>query len=254
MRPPLRFFPAQAGGSRYIGHRHSSIAVTFALPAESSEFLRRLGNKSRADRNGITIVRGTIDHRLIEVLHTGVGESICRQRIGRFLENQQFDFLISAGFAGSLNDELQVNDLLVAKNFSTVGINRAQSLPNASIHAVNMLTAPALIDSSEERKRVARESGASAVDMETEFIARACAAHDVPLLALRVITDTPTQAFPAPPSVLFDIQQQRTQIAVVAGFFLAHPGRIPGLLQFARRIARARTILTNALVGLIKKL
>ena len=152
------------------------IAVTFALPAESSEFLRRLGNKSRANRNGISIVHGTIGHRSVEVIHTGVGENICRQRIGRFLENQQFDFLISAGFAGSLNHELQVNDLLVAKNFSTVDLKHA-SLSNVSIYAANMLTVPALIDSSEERERIARESGASAVDMETEFIARACATH-----------------------------------------------------------------------------
>jgi nucleoside phosphorylase len=230
------------------------IAVTFALPAESSEFLRRLGNKSRADRNGISIVRGTIDHRSIEVIHTGVGENICTQRIGRFLENQQFDFLISAGFAGSLNRELQVNDLLVAKNFSTVDLKHAQSLPNVSIHAANMLTAPALIDSGEERERIARESGASAVDMETESIARACAAHGIPLLALRVITDTPTQPFPAPPNVLFDIQQQRTRIAVLAKFFLGHPTRIPDLVQFARRIARARRILTNALVEIIRNI
>ena len=164
------------------------IAVTFALPAESSEFLRRLGNKSRANRNGIRIVHGTIGHRSIEVIHTGVGENICRQRIGRFLENQQFDFLISAGFAGSLNHELQVNDLLVAKNFSTVDLKHA-SLSNVSIYAANMLTVSALIDSGEERERIAHESGAAAVDMETEFIARACATHGIPLLALRVHGD-----------------------------------------------------------------
>src|SRR5215475_7189733 len=97
-------------------------AVTFALSAESSEFLARLGNKSRANRNGISILCGTIGHRSVEVLHTGVGERICRERIGKFLENQQFDLLISAGFAGSLNHELEVNDLLFAKNFSTVDL------------------------------------------------------------------------------------------------------------------------------------
>jgi nucleoside phosphorylase len=231
------------------------IAVTFALSAESSEFLRRLGNKSRADRNGISIVRGTIDHRSIEVIHTGVGENVCKQRIGKVLENQQFDFLISAGFAGSLNHELQVNDLLVAKNFSTVDLKHGQSsLPNVSIHAADMLTMPAMIDSGEERERIARESGASAVEMETEFIARACAAHGIPLLALRVITDTPTQPFPAPPSVLFDIQQQRTHIGVLAKFFLAHPSRIPGLVQFARRISRARKTLSDALVQIMREL
>jgi nucleoside phosphorylase len=229
------------------------IAITFALPTESSEFLRRLGNKSRANRNGIRIVRGTIGHRSIEVIHTGVGKNICRQRIGKFLENQQFDSLISAGFAGSVNHELQVNDLLVAKNFSTVDLKHA-SLSNVSIYAANMLTVPALIDSGEERERIAQESGASAVDMETEFIARACGARHIPLLALRVITDTPTQPFPAPPRVLFDIQRQRAPIAALAGFFLVHPRRVPGLVQFAKRIARARKILSNALIRIVPDL
>ena len=233
----------------------TTIAVTFALPAESSEFLALLRDKSRADRNGISIVRGTIADRSIEVLHTGVGENLCRQRIGVLLDNQQFDFLISAGFAGSLNDEVQVNDVLVAKNFSTVDLKHAQSLlSNMSINTVNMLTVPAMIDSSEERQKMARKSGASAVDMETEFIARACAAHGIPLLALRVITDTPTQPFPAPANVLFDIQQQRTDMATLAKFFLAHPSRVPGLIQFARRITRARTILANALIDLMRNL
>jgi len=90
--------------------------------------------------------------------------------------------------------------------------------------------------------------------METEFIARACVSHGIPLLALRVITDTPTQPFPAPPSVLFDIQRQRTQIAVLARFFLAHPRGMPGLVQFARRISRARKTLSNALVRIVRDL
>ena len=93
------------------------IAVAFALPAESSEFLRRLQTKSRADRNDITTIRGKIGDREVEVLHTGVGEKVCRRQLGKFLETQQFDFLISAGFAGALNDELQVGELLLAKNF-----------------------------------------------------------------------------------------------------------------------------------------
>ena len=231
------------------------IAVTFALPAESSEFLRRLGNKTRADRGGLRIVQGTIDHRSVEVLHTGVGENICKQRIAQFLENQQFDFLISTGFAGSLNQELQVNDLLLAKNFLTLDSKQAQSsLSNVSIYAANMLTVPMMIDSREERERIARESGVSAIDMETEFIARACADRTIPLLALRVITDTPTQPFPAPSSVLFDVRQQRTHIVPFAKFFATNPKRIPSLVQFARRIARARTILTNAIVEITRRI
>jgi len=233
----------------------TTIAVTFALPAESSEFLRRVRDKSARDRNGVRTIRGKIDNRSIEVLHTGVGEKICRERIGKFLVKQQFDFLISAGFAGSLNHHLQVNDVLVAKNFSTVDLKKTQSsLSNVSIKATNMLTVPALIDSSEERERIARESGASAVDMETEFIARACTVHGIPLLALRVITDTPTQPFPVPPSALFDIQQQRTHIAALAKFFLLNPSRLANLIRFASRIAGTRTTLANVLVEIVRNL
>ncbi|HZR04563.1 MAG TPA: hypothetical protein VFA61_01890 [Candidatus Udaeobacter sp.] len=231
------------------------IAVTFALPAESREFLRSLSNKSRADRNGVPIIRGDIDHRAIEVLHTGVGGKVCGQRIEKFLREQQFDCLISAGFAGALTHDLRVGDLLLARNFSTVDLGeRWSSLSNLPIHLADMLTAPALIDSGEERMKLAHESGAAAVDMETEFIARACAKLGIPLLSLRVISDTPRELFPAPANVLFDIDRQQTRMLKLATHLLAHPSRVPQLVQFARRIAHARQTLAGALVTVLKSL
>jgi len=230
------------------------IAATFALPAESSEFLRRLDNKLCTGRNAIRIIRGTLDDREIEVLHTGVGEKVCRERVEKFLKNQQFEFLISAGFAGALNDQLHPGDLLLARNFSTVDLTERQSFSSLPIHQADLLTLPALIDSSKERNEIARSTGAAAVDMETEFIARACAERGIPLLSLRVITDTPREPFPAPPKVLFDIERQRTHLPKLARFLLAHPNKIPRLIEFARRIARARKILANALVEIVKKL
>jgi nucleoside phosphorylase len=231
------------------------IAVTFALPAESSEFLRRLRDRTRAERNDVRIVRGKMDDRMIEVLHTGVGEKVCRQRVQKFLQDQQFELLISTGFAGALNDELQVGDLLLAKNFSTVDLNERRSFFSSfPIRAADLLTLPALIDSSHERNEIARSTGAAAVDMETEFIARACAERGVPLLSLRVITDTSRKPFPAPPQVLFDIAKQRTDLVKLAAFFLTHPNRFSRLVQFARGIAHARKTLANALVIVVREL
>ena len=225
------------------------IAVTFALPAESKEFLRCLSNKSQIDRNDIRVIRGKIDDRTIEVVHTGVGAKMCHQRMGKFLQDQQFDCLISAGFAGALNDQLQVGDLLLAENFSTVDPSeKHSSLSSLPLHIADLLTVPALIDSSEERNNIAHTSSAAAVDMETEFIARACAEHGIPLLSFRVISDTPREHFPIPTKVLFDIERQGTHIVKLAMFLLAHPNRVPRLIKFARSIAQARKILANALV------
>jgi nucleoside phosphorylase len=237
------------------------IAVTFALPAESAEFLRCLTNKTRIEHNGVGIIRGDIDHRRIEVLHTGVGESVCRQRMAKFLsatgrirrgeQDQPFDYLISAGFAGALNDQLQPGDLLLAKNFSTIRPQEQFFLSSLPIHITDLLTVPALIHSREERNKIALASGAAAVDMETEFIARACAARGIPLLSLRVISDTPRNLFPAPANVLFDIERQQTRMLKLATYLLAHPSRVPRLVQFAGRIAHARRVLGDALVKVV---
>jgi nucleoside phosphorylase len=164
------------------------IAITFGLPAESAEFLHCLRDKTHADRNGIRTIRGKIDDRVVEVLHTGVGEKVCRQRMAKFLSaterircaehDQHFDYLISAGFAGALNDRLQVGDLLLARNFSTLwSAENRSSLSSLPIHIGDLLTVPAVINSGEDRNKLALTSGAVAVDMETEFIARACAAQ-----------------------------------------------------------------------------
>jgi adenosylhomocysteine nucleosidase len=226
------------------------IAVTFALPAESSGFLNRLHNRTRSDRNGAATIRGKIGNRAIEIFHTGVGEKVCRQRMARLLQDRQLDCLISAGFAGALTDQLDIGDLLLAQNFSTVELGKARSLLiNLPIHVANLLTVPSMIDSNEERNKIARATGAAAVDMETEFIARACAEHGVPLLSLRAISDTPRQRFPAPAHVLFNIERQRTSVVRLVLYLLRHPTRLRGLIRFISQITRARESLTKALVA-----
>ena len=63
------------------------------------------------------VVRGTINHRSVEVVHTGVGENTCRERIEKFLEDAQFDILDQHWICGLAQQRTAVNDLLVAQNF-----------------------------------------------------------------------------------------------------------------------------------------
>ena len=231
------------------------IAITFALPAESSGFVGLLQNKSKRRNKGITTIVGTVDDHLVEIFHTGVGEKICRQRMARFLQDRQLDCLISAGFAGALDDQLGVGELLLARNLSTADLSGTLDfLTNLSIHVANLLTVPSMIDSREERNRIAQTTGAVAVDMETEFIARACAEHGVPLLSLRVISDTPCQPLPAPPSMLFDLDEQQTNFGRLVFYVAKHPPAIWRLISFARQIGIARKRLSHAIIALVREL
>lgn len=225
------------------------IAITFALPVESSRFVSRLADKKRVACADTQIIEGKLNNRSVAVFHTGVGEKACRLRIPQFLQDRQFNLLISAGFAGALIDGLRVGDLLLAQNFLTANIGRAQAIfSHFNVRTGDLLTVSRILDSSQERTRAAQQSGALAIDMETECIARACAEHALPLLSLRVISDTPARPLPAPPEVLFDLAYQRTRRGRLAAHLITHPPALLRLMRFARQIRKARKILTNALV------
>ncbi len=232
----------------------STIALTFALPAESSDFVRLLATPAKSVRGGIESIHGQVHGRSVAVFHTGVGQKSCRARIEKVLRQQQFKYLISTGFAGALDPELRVGDLLLSENFSSPELLRSPHLDfkNDRLFVGKLATVPAVIDSKSDRERWAAESGAAAVDMETEFVAAACATHGIPLLSLRAISDTPGEPFPAPPGVLFDLEKQKTNFGRLALHLVTHPAALTRLNAFRRRIALARQSLTSALDQLLR--
>jgi hypothetical protein len=90
--------------------------------------------------------------------------------------------------------------------------------------------------------------------METEQIASACATRKIPLLSLRAISDSTAAPFPAPASVLFDLERQRTRFRRLAPYLLTRPHAVVRLARFARQIAAARTELAIGLKELIEDL
>jgi adenosylhomocysteine nucleosidase len=119
---------------------------------------------------------------------------------------------------------------------------------------VKLFTASTIVDSIEERNKIARQSGAAAVDMETGAIANVCNAHGVALLSLRAISDSPAEPFPAPVSVLFDVEHQRMSFGRLLAYILRDPGCGWRLVRFGKQIARVRTSLTNAIVAVVREL
>jgi len=229
------------------------IAITFALPVESSRFIRSLRERQRVACSETQIVHGRIDGHAVVVFHTGVGEEICRRRMREFLQDRQFRLLISAGFAGALTHELDVGRVLLARNFSTVKLESARAaLSELRPLTSELATVSHILDSGADRTRTAQQTGAVAADMEADFIARACAEHAIPVLTLRVISDTPARPLPAPPDVLFDLAEQKTKLSRIGVHLAKHPMTFPRLLFFAQQANRARCALTAALGTLLR--
>jgi adenosylhomocysteine nucleosidase len=225
------------------------IAITFALPAESSDFIRRLENVGQNSREGVESFRGQLHGRGVAVIHTGVGRKTCRERMEVLLRRENFECLISAGFAGALEKDLRVGHLLVSENFSSRELLSSSKLDLAdgTTFLGKLLTVPRMVESAADREGLNRKYGAAAVDMETEVIAELCTAHNLPMLSIRAISDTASEPFPAPANVLFDIAKQRTDFVRLCAYLISDPSAFGRLNGFRKRVTVASKALADAL-------
>ena len=232
------------------------IAITFALPAESSDFLRRLEQAGQNSREGVESFRGQLHGKNLAIVHTGVGRRACRERLEILLRRENFSGLISAGFAGALEKDLRVGHVLVSENYSNQELLSSPKLELAladdTTFLGKLLTVPRMVETAEERERLNKAHGAAAVDMETEVIAELCSAHNLPMLSVRAISDTAAEPFPAPANVLFDVAKQKTDFLRLGGYVATHPGAIARLNAFRAQVGVARKALADALDEIVK--
>jgi nucleoside phosphorylase len=185
-----------------------------------------------------------------------VGAKHCSDRLELLIHKARPQFVISAGFAGAVTNELRVGDLILGENFSDFQLlaKTTPILSRANARRARLFTSTSIVDSTDERSEIARASGAAAVDMETGGIAATCNAHGIRLLSLRAISDSPSEPFPAPMSILFDVERQGTDYARLFAYILREPAAIPRLMRFGRAIAGARAKLTDAIMVLVREL
>ncbi len=207
------------------------IAVTFALPQESRDFLRAV--RRRDD---------------VTVIHTGMGLAPAARALDVFLSKTRPDWMLSGGFAGALDPRLKLGDLIVAENFTTPSlVTRCQGMPARG----TLVSRPRPAELVEEKAALFRETGALAVDMETAAIAAACQRAGVPLLAIRAISDSAQVPLPVPLAEWFDLAQQHPRPRRLLGYLCRRPSAILPFVRFVRGLPLARRTLTAAMLRAI---
>jgi len=242
------------------------IAVTFALPDESRDLVARLRHPQRGSNNHhLASIRGELAGREILIIHTGVGAADdCHARLATSLAQQSssppLSALICAGFAGGLRADVRAGDLILGENFSDPRLLSAarQTLVAAEKfpwHVGALTTELQTVETAAGKAALhARRDGALAVDMESAWIAAACARAGVPVLSLRVISDGATDDFPVPASVIFDQKNQRPRAGALLLWLLRHPQKIAPFARFVRGLDPARRRLADALEKVVTAL
>ncbi len=239
------------------------VLVTFALPDESRALAKRLvGKRAVAPAGRLPLFAGECAGRQVALVHTGVGDSAaCRERLDFALRGAdegigKVALVVSSGYTGALQPGLAVGDLILGENLSNPGLaaNAARLLAGWPLHSGALTTQPRVAETPAQKAALASETGALAVDMESGWIAAACAQAAIPMLCLRVVSDGSDQAFPAPGDILFDVARQRPRYVALPLWLLLHPRRIQPFVRFVRGLAPAQANLARALEHLLANL
>jgi nucleoside phosphorylase len=182
------------------------------------------------------------------LLQTGIGPARARAAVAWLLAERRCRAVLSIGLSGGLQEGLAPGTIVVADRWAADGAVPDRALRARAVRAAEaagclpctgpLLTVDRVIGSVEEKRRLAAQTGAMAVDMESGAIAEAAASASVPMAAVRVILDPLDEPLEASPERYLQADGSlclwKSGVAIAA-----HPAKLPALWRLGRRGAAA---------------
>jgi len=225
------------------------LLICFALKEEAALF-----RKIAADKPDVAIIV------------TGVGRKNAEKSLREFLATHSPELVLTCGFAGGLNPDLKPGDVVyetanapLAPSLSPPGGERVSArtgeglfskLSAAGAKPAKFFCADRIATAVAEKKKMRAETGADAVEMESEAIHAVCRERGIPCATVRVISDTAGEDLPldfnalAKPDMNLDYGKLAWAIA-------KSPGKIGALLKLQKRTRFAAERLADILGKII---
>jgi adenosylhomocysteine nucleosidase len=198
----------------------------------------------------------------VHVICSGDGRNLAARLTAAIVESRTLvrgcPGVISFGVAGGLAPDLHPGTCVVG----SAVVSEAERMPTSHEWSQKLLQTipdsvsgmllgvPKPVAHPDEKRALYLKTGAIAVDMESHIVAAVAHAHDVPVAAIRVITDPAKRALPAS-AVAAMRANGTTDIGAMLRSVLKQPRQLPALLQTAldARAARATLVRGRHLLG-----
>lgn len=184
--------PRSADGA---GKAKASIGLVAAVPWEVRPLLRRQNGVQKDGAVYSLLVGGMPAHLIV----AGMGAENAYRAARRLVERFGAGGLVTIGFAGALADSLAPGDIVVADQVLDQRTGErfactSEAWPIRNARRGGLLSAAEVISAAAEKRALAGQWGAVAVDMESAGVGRAAAESGVPFSAIKAITDTAAQS------------------------------------------------------------
>jgi nucleoside phosphorylase len=242
-----------------------------ALMAAIAQELRSLKRSLQARETFVQGACRIFDARFgptpVLLVQSGMGRENTERAMNLLLARQRISPLLSIGFAGGLAERIDCGHTVLCSSFRCEQdsgepvygadarlLNQAQKAfgSEPAIRTGRCLTVSRPVAGPALRRRAAQTFGADVADMESYWLARLAARHNIPFLGVRAIIDTEhCELSPFDRCVGPD---GRIAIAAVIPALLRRPWQVTRAVSITRRITRAGEALARSVARLIPSL
>jgi nucleoside phosphorylase len=178
----------------------------------------------------------------VKILVTGIGARNAESSLRRFLAQNLTKQILTCGFAGGLNPELECGDVV----FMTGYPMWEDRLSESGARLATFISSPHIATTAAEKNQLRSRTGADVVEMESEAILAVCRERRIPSAMVRVVSDTAEEDLPLNFN-LFTRPDMSLHYGRLAWAIGKSPWKIFALLRLHRRTSRAAQQLANVL-------
>ena len=247
------------------------VGIITAMPEEFTAVARSLSSAIPLPLVGLKALGCQVNGHDFLLVESGIGFDNATRAAAIMLRDGRPDLMISTGFCGGITAELQVGDVVVAKNIISTNVEGFEEIAvSLSDVGRNFVTRQAgegrrivggtFVSASVVTSKVplaamlAGQYPNAVVEMESGAIAVIAAKNNIPLLALRVVSDAADEELGFSLDEFCDSELRRICIHKVLLTVLRKPRIIPQLVRLSRSSRRAAKSLTAALSRLFPTL
>jgi len=238
------------------------IAVITAMPEESRAVADGLGSAGKRQMGEISACRFNFAGHLILLAESGMGFDNAAMAAKALIHDGAPDLLISTGFCGGIDPELLSGDVVVAKSiviakegsyeeipalFSPVCqafVTRQRSEGNRTVEGTFVST-PEIMQKRSLAAVLPGHYTNPVVEMESAAVAIIAAENNIPLVAIRAVSDPAAEELKFSLNEFCDPEMRRINPYKVLATILKRPYIVPQLIRLSRGSSRAAGSLTD---------
>jgi nucleoside phosphorylase len=227
-----------------VGDVQPRVLIVTAFAGEAATLRRRLSNPKKGVLGPCPTWQGPFAGCAATLLVGGVGPAAAKAAMARALDPPESpipDLVLSLGVAGALRAGVPIGrafvcDPLLAPEAPPLAPDGALAA-RAGLPSAPTVTVPVVAAKPAAKAALRARFGADLVEMESYWVAQACAASGVPWLALRAPLDRPGDDLSPVP------EAGRSDVFRVGTFIATHPQLA---WRFWRHLARCNASLADA--------